>query len=157
MQFGVSVWGVLEGEYGLKEKGLYSQQSKFQITVNSGLECDLDLEVEIEPQAEGVALAAAVATAAALLLEGAAGHATKSAGSTADEALCCLTGSAAEKAVSHAAERAATALLLLDLLLLAATLLGRLGRHILLFAFVLVGELCGLGLGLATAAAAAAS
>lgn len=130
------------------------QQSKLQITVDSGLKCDLNLEVEIETQAEGVALAAAVTTTAA------AGEPTDRAGSTANEALDLLarTALAAEEAISHASERATAALLLLNLLLLlAATLLRGLGRHILFGALILVGELSGLGLGLAAATAAAGS
>ena len=45
-------------------KGWDLQQSKFEITVDPGLESDLDLEVEVEPEAKGIALA----TAALLLV-----------------------------------------------------------------------------------------
>jgi len=130
---------------------LYLQKGKLQITVDSGLECDLDLEVEIKTKAEGVALAVTITAAAA------ASNAAEGACGTTNEALSSLGSTAAEKTVGHTAEWTTTTLLLLLLdLLLAATLLRRLRRHV-LFALVCVGHDCGLGLGFATTTAATAS
>ena len=90
------------------------QESKLQITVDLGLECDLNVEIQVESEPESVALAAA----AALLVDGIACYASQRVGHAADETAGCLPDVPELEVIKRA-------LLLLLLLLALATPPGR--------------------------------